>query len=518
MPVTTPNKTYRNLNMASIKKNIIANLVGKIWSAGIAIILIPQYIKFLGIESYGLIGFYGTLIGSMAVLDLGLSTTLNRELAKYNSEKQYIKDIRDLTFSLELIYWAIGILICFSIVVLSGFITSHWIKVESLSLYTVRNSVMLMGAVVAFQWPISLYSGGLTGLEKQVQNNIITVIMTTIRAAGVIIILKYFSATLQSFFLWQVGISLLYVVLMRACLWHFMPNDDGKPIFSKAQIKNIWRFAAGMTGISFITFFLAQIDKIVLSKILPLSQLGYYTLAFTIASSISLIVGPISMTFFPRFAQLLSNNKHEELKRLYHQACRLIASLIFPICFVLLFFTKDILLIWTKNAITVDKTFMMTQILIIGSIFNALMVMPYNLLVANGWTKFTIYQNTIAAVILVPLLLLWTNLYGAIGATLVWVIVNAGYVFISQPIMHQILLKNELKKWYFKDTLLPMIPSLLVILCIKFILQINLYGHVNLIMIGIILIMALFVSLLNLIEIRRLVKRKFLTIPKRIET
>ena len=64
--------------MASIKKNIVANLVGKIWGAAIAILLIPQYIKYLGIESYGLVGFYGTLIGSMAVLDLGLSITLNR--------------------------------------------------------------------------------------------------------------------------------------------------------------------------------------------------------------------------------------------------------------------------------------------------------------------------------------------------------------------------------------------------------------------------------------------------------
>ena len=43
--------------MPSIKINIAANLVGKIWAAVIAILLIPQYIKYLGIESYGLVGF-----------------------------------------------------------------------------------------------------------------------------------------------------------------------------------------------------------------------------------------------------------------------------------------------------------------------------------------------------------------------------------------------------------------------------------------------------------------------------
>ncbi|MEO6453695.1 MAG: oligosaccharide flippase family protein [Ginsengibacter sp.] len=457
--------------MSSIKKNIVANLVGKIWSAAIAILLIPQYIKYLGIESYGLIGFYATLIGSMTVLDLGLSTTLNRELAKYKSENRSTKDIRDLTFSLERIYWLIGIIICFSIVALSGFIANHWVNVESLPLTTVKRSIIFMGAVVAFQWPISLYSGGLTGLERQVLNNVITVVMTTIRAAGVIIILKYFSSTLQAFFLWQAVISFLYVIIIRWGLWNRMPAHSGKPIFSRIQIKIIWRFAAGMTGISFITFFIGQIDKIVLSKILPLSQFGYYTLAFTIATSVSLIVGPISLTFFPRFTHLIASKNDIELKRLYHQASRLMSTLIFPVCFVLLFFTKDILFIWTGNSTTSENTYQMAQILIVGSILNSLMVMPYNLLLANGLTKFTIYQNTIAAIVLVPMLFVWTNLYGAIGATFVWIIVNAGYVFISQPIMHRTLLKNELTRWYINDTLLPMLPPLVTVGLIKGFLQ-----------------------------------------------
>ncbi|HMD01147.1 MAG TPA: polysaccharide biosynthesis protein, partial [Ferruginibacter sp.] len=61
--------------MASIKIDIVANLVGKIWSALIAILFIPLYIKFLGIEAYGLVGFYVTLLGAITLLDLGLSAT-----------------------------------------------------------------------------------------------------------------------------------------------------------------------------------------------------------------------------------------------------------------------------------------------------------------------------------------------------------------------------------------------------------------------------------------------------------
>ena len=496
--------------MSSIKINIAANLVGKIWAAVIAILLIPQYIKYLGIESYGLVGFYGTLIGSMALLDLGLSTTINRELAKFKVANGEPKAIRDLTFSLEVVYWAIGVFICLFIILLSGFIASHWVKVEHLSVSVVKQSIMLMGAVIAFQWPISLYDGGLTGLDKQVLNNGITVILSTLRAAGVIIILKYLSPTLEAFFLWQAALSFLYVVTMRIALWRSMPKDRMRPVFSKQQLKTIWKFAAGMTGISLVTFFLMQIDKIVLSKILPLSQFGYYTLAFTIATSIGMIVGPISITFFPRFSGLIATGKNEELKSLYHQACKLMATFIFPICLVLLFFIEDILRIWTKNTVTTENTYLMAQILIIGSMFNALMVMPYNLLIANGWTKFTIYQNSIAALILVPLLFWWTSLYGAIGATFVWLIVNAGYVIISQPLMHRKLLKNELMKWYWNDTLEPMAAPLAMVLLLKFSLRYFLPGlQLNLVLIGCIFAITFGVSVFSMSDTRVFIKKTF---------
>ncbi|MES1226881.1 MAG: oligosaccharide flippase family protein, partial [Bacteroidota bacterium] len=366
--------------MPSIKINIAANLVGKVWAAVIAIVLIPQYIKYLGIESYGLVGFYGTLIGALSLLDLGLSTTINRELAKFRSgDGRSSKQIRDLTFSLETVYWAIGLGMCLLIICLSSFIAVHWVKVEQLPVPVISQSIMLMAAVVAFQWPISLYDGGLTGLDKQVLNNSITVIMTSIRAVGVLIILKYYSPTLQAFFLWQAASSLLYVVVLLWALWKNMPKDEQRPAFSKPQLKTIWRFTAGMTSIGLVTFFITQIDKVVLSKILPLSQFGYYTLAFAIASSISLIVGPISISFFPRFSGLVAAAKNTELVKLYHQACRLMATFIFPVCFVMLFFARDILLIWTKNLVTTENTYIIAQVLIVGSMLNALMVMPYYL-------------------------------------------------------------------------------------------------------------------------------------------
>src|SRR5512133_1835572 len=38
-----------------------------------------------------------------------------------------------------------------------------------------------------------------------------------------------------------------------------------------------------------------------------------------------------------------------------------------------------------------------------------------------------------------------------IVAPWIWIILNTGYAFITLPLMHRKLLKNELLKWYLKD-------------------------------------------------------------------
>ncbi len=68
--------------MSVIRQNIIANFTGKAWTALMSLAFIPLYIKFIGIEAYGLMGIWGALGALFTLLDMGLSTTINRELAK----------------------------------------------------------------------------------------------------------------------------------------------------------------------------------------------------------------------------------------------------------------------------------------------------------------------------------------------------------------------------------------------------------------------------------------------------
>ena len=95
--------------MSLLKRNIAANFAGNIWQALMGLAFIPLYIRFMGVESYGLVGYFATLQALFVLLDMGLSSTLTREMARLSVLKNNAKEMRDLVRSLEIIYWIIAI-------------------------------------------------------------------------------------------------------------------------------------------------------------------------------------------------------------------------------------------------------------------------------------------------------------------------------------------------------------------------------------------------------------------------
>ena len=56
--------------MPTARINLIANYTGRIANGVCSVLFIPLYEKELGIEAFGLVGFYASLIGVLAIFDL----------------------------------------------------------------------------------------------------------------------------------------------------------------------------------------------------------------------------------------------------------------------------------------------------------------------------------------------------------------------------------------------------------------------------------------------------------------
>ncbi|MHB0946179.1 MAG: lipopolysaccharide biosynthesis protein [Sedimentisphaerales bacterium] len=448
--------------MNLIKKNIAANFAGSIWQSLMSLIFIPLYIKFMGIESWGLIGIFATLQAMFGLLDMGLSGTLNREMARLSVLPGKEQEMRNLVRTMEVIYWGVAVFVGITVTVLSPFIVHHWIKAGQLSPKAIEQALLIMGLVMALQMPIGFYSGGLMGLQRQVLLNVINISIGTLRGAGAVLILWLVSPTIQAFFLWQIVTSAINIFLLALFLWQRLPHSNNKTVFQKQLLKGIWKFAAGMSGISILGVILAQIDKVILSKMLSLEMFGYYMLASVVAMSLGRFFTPVFYSIYPRFTQLVSINDQDGLKRFYHKSCQFMSVLILPVAVIIALFSYEIILLWTQNPTTAKKTYLLVSILISGSAINGLMGMPYALQLAFGWTKLSVFKNIIAVILLVPLIIYMAKHYGAVGAASVWVILHTGLFLFEIPIMHLRLLHTEKWRWYFQDVCLPLVTCTFV--------------------------------------------------------
>ena len=450
--------------VSQLKSNLIANYAGKGWGALMALAFVPLYIRLLGIESYGLIGFFATLQSVFALLDYGLNTTLNRELARCSAVSNRAQEMHDLVRTLEIIYWGLAIVGGFAVLLLAPLIASKWVNTKTLPISVVQNAVMLMGLVMAFQWLQSFYFGGLIGLQRQVLYSALNSGWYTLRFAGAALVLWLISPTILAFFAWQLFINIVGAVLAALALWHSLPKRSAVPRFRIAYLRSVWRFVAGMSAISVTVLLLTQMDKIILSRLVSLEAFGYYSLAWSVASSLGYLTSPVFTVVFPSFSKHVVLGDTEALKRLYHRACQFLSVIILPAAILVVFFAPEVLLLWTRDAVLAQSGHNLVSLLMIGTVLNSLMNLPYALQLANGWTSLALCTNVISIVVLIPVLVFMVSYYGEIGAAVVWVVLNSGYVFIQLQVMHRRLLKGEQWRWYRDDVGRPLVAVLIVAL------------------------------------------------------
>jgi O-antigen/teichoic acid export membrane protein len=455
--------------MTRYKKNILANFGGGAWTGLMGIVFVPLYIRFMGMEAYGLVGFFVTLQAVFGILDMGLKNTLNRELARLDGVSGSAQIARDTVRTLELPYWGVAVLIGLIIIALSPF-ADQWVNAETLSPATVRYSIAIIGVVIALRWPLSFYSGGLQGLQRQVLLNVINGVAATVRGLGAVLVLWLVAPTAIAFFIFQAVVSFVHTFTVAFATWHHLPRAPARPAFSREIVRNVWKFAAGVSGTTILAIILTQMDKIVLSRMLSLETFGYYTLASVVALSLFRLIHPVFTATYPRLSKLWSAGAFVELERVYHRACRLVAITAFPAAIILCVFAREVVLLWTQSTEISDRTQLIVAVLAAGTALNGAMNIPYALQLASGWTSLGLYLNAGLLLLLAPLLIVLVKLYGAIGAAMTWLILNGLYIVVGMQLMHRRLLPESKWSWYRFSLLQPAAAGVLVAISFRMLL------------------------------------------------
>lgn len=444
----------------TLTNNIAANFLGSAWAALLSILIVPLYIKLVGYENYGLIGFYTTVQITACLLDSGLSATIGREMAGYDVSEVRRAELRNLARTVEIIYWTIGVVIGLLIAGASHWISNNWLVSKTMPPTDLQGLVVLMGLAVALRWPFVLYLSGLSGLRRQVLQNSIFAIVETVRMVGSIAILGC-GLGLAWFFWWQIGVWMIASFAIRRTFWKIIAAaDDAR--FDWSPLIKVGRFAGGMSGIGIMVTILVQTDKIVLSKMLSLDSFGQYLAASTLASGLYLVSKPIFSAHTPELARLVAEGNADRTSEVFRRGYQVLSALLFPLAAVMVCFSREILELWTRDAGVASTLAPVFSILVLGTALNGVMNIPYALQLAYGWTSLTLKLNLCAALVLVPAIVGLIRAFGMMGAAIAWVALNLGTLIISIPIMRNRGVLPESCSMFYRDALVvPATISLL---------------------------------------------------------
>lgn len=438
----------------SFRRNIFASYASQIYVTLIGIVMVPFYVKYMGAEAYGLVGFFAMLQAWFQLLDVGLTPTMARETARFQGGGTDALSLRRLLRALEGIFIAVAVVGAAALLASAPAIAADWLNVEQLALEEVEHSIMLMAIIVAMRWVCGLYRGAINGFERLVWLSSFNAAVATGRFVFVIPLFIYVGTSPTLFFGFQLAVAIFELGVLVARTYQLLPATEAGVVTRRwewAPLKRTLKFSMSIAFTGSVWVLVTQTDKLVLSRLLPLADYAYFTLAVLVASGVSIAIGPISGALVPRMTRLSAQGDEAALIQLYRNSTQMVAVIVIPVALVLAVFAEQILQCWTGDVGVASKAAPVLRLYALGNGILALAAFPYYLQFAKGDLKLHLIGSALFLALLVPALVWATWEHGVVGAGYAWLIANGTYFLGWVPLVHTRLSKDLHLQWLVRD-------------------------------------------------------------------
>ncbi len=370
----------------------------------------------MGLEAYGLIAFNSVILAALVFADLGLSAAMMRQAAKVSEVRKLAGQLR----AAEVILIASVSIVVLLLMGTAPWIAAVWLnETLSISRMTVVQCLRLIVFGLAPQVAISLYIGVLMGRRRQVEANILNAGLILVRSGFVLIPLA-FKPDVLVYFVWQAAVTWGFLAAFRWAAYRSL-GHEGKPASAAwSDMRELTGYSAGMFAMAMMATATVQMDRVIVSTLLPVKEFSLYSLAATMAQAATLIVVPVSSSLFPHLTENVASGEEKALRRLYLSGSYSVASIAGAIGMVIILFSEDILHLWLHGAIVPPDVATASAILAAGGIALALQLMPFNLSLAHGHSTTNLRYGMASLMVTAPLQWLLTMQFGIIGAAATW--------------------------------------------------------------------------------------------------
>ena len=436
--------------------HLLSGAASSLVSLVVPIVAMPLYLRLLGAESFGVLGFVLALQAAVLALDAGLAVSVTRLVARSELGREALDAA--LLRALSRGVWWVAPVLCGLLALLAPALAGGWLKLGALPPSQAVEALLLAAVAIGVRWPMALYQGMLVGRQRLGELAALTSFFTVLTAV-VGVALCVWHPDLRVLMAWMAASAVLHVLCARVLALRDVPAGA---LAAWPQVRGFLRQSAAAGALGVIGLLLMQVDKVLLSRLLPVDQFGYYILASMVAGSLYALVVPVFNLLFPQLARL-GDAPPAALESAYRDGSLLLAALLFPIALAMGCFGDSILLLWTRDAAAAHAGAPVLLLLALGNALHGVMFAPYALKMAGCQSRLALVIGMCVLVASLPLLLWATLRWGSTGAAGAWLGLHACYLLAGSTLTHRRLLPSVGARWLLLDVGVPLAVSAAIV-------------------------------------------------------
>jgi len=456
-----------------ILRNFKANYISQLFTILVTFVSTPFLVQILGVEAYGLVGLNLSIQAAFMLLDFGLAGGIIKECAKdYYHIDQKLRLTKYLNTS-ELAFILISITGGLFLYGFGGLFYENWTNSEVITSKTLMICFNLISLSVAIRFISGQYRSIYVGRERQKELSILNISFNFLKHILVFAILYYSNNSIIVYFSYQLCIVFLELLV----LWKGSRRFDQKltsvswsDSISVKIFSSTLKFSGSVALISLLWVVAIQFDKMLLTRILNITEYGYYSLAVTLSGAILLFNAPINTAILPRLSYLHSIGRYNDVNSLYLTVSQLLFVICFPIALVMFILADHILFFWTGLVTTIEYSYIL-KYHVAGTVGLLISGIPFLFAYAYEKLKFNIVANIIFLIILLPIYTYLVINYSLKSALIFWCILCLSFMLIFTSIFHIKHNSGFAVKWFVKviaEPILFLLPGVFIVYNLNF--------------------------------------------------
>lgn len=397
-------------------KNAASNFVALGWQSMMSMLSIPIYIHLLGKVEWGIVAACVNLQLIANLVDAGFSQIVPRWVAK---EADDDIALRSYLLLFRRIYVGLGLLVFSFLQLGAGYLAHNWFQVAADRADTLEVAIRIISFQILFQFVNNLHIGFWYGLQKQVLANIRTCCFGTLKHAATIGVLFFTSRQAWVYALGFATVAFLEFFINGLTAQRMITPNQVAKVDYRLKLAPFMREVSVLSGGILVGLMVSQLDRVILSRIVPVDEFGVYTVVSTLALAFLQLQIPFTRAYFPLLVRDIQTTGRVAAKHLKRLIIGTVLVSTLPALLASLF-AAPILQLWLHDQTVVEIGSSPLQLLLLAVAINTLYGCIYQVIIAAGKSHLVLKFNLLALAIAGMIVMIVGSSAGLLLGSSIW--------------------------------------------------------------------------------------------------